>query len=336
MKRTAIITGICGQDGSYLADLLLGKGYRVFGLKRRTSSNDLGCATHLEHEAEIVEGDLADLHSLNRLCRLARAEEFYNLAAQSHVGTSFDQPLYTLIATGQGVLNCLEAIRQSGVHTRFYQASTSELFGGGHGETLLSEGTMYHPRSPYACAKLYGYWITVNYRESYKMYACNGISFNHESPRRGPAFVTRKITMAVARIKAGKQRELRLGNLDAKRDWGHARDYVQGMWLMLQQNWPDDYILATGTSHSVREFCQIAFEHASIDNYQKYVVYDPSYCRAAEVDVLIGNATKAKTVLGWQPNTTFEALVREMVDADLSAMCKSASPVRSGPDPDLP
>lgn len=204
MKRTAIITGICGQDGSYLAELLLGKGYRVFGLKRRTSSNNLGCATHLEHEVKIVEGDLADPPSLQRLCRLARAEEFYNLAAQSHVGTSFEQPIYTLIATGQGVLNCLEAIRQSGIHSRFYQASTSELFGGGHGEVLLSEGTMYHPRSPYACAKLYGYWITVNYRESYKMYACNGISFNHESPRRGPGFVTRKITMATGQPKAKK------------------------------------------------------------------------------------------------------------------------------------
>ena len=232
MKDTAIITGITGQDGSYLAELLLGMDYKVYGFKRRTSQNDLGCSEHLKNEKnlEIVEGDLLDLPSLQNLCKLAKAGEFYNLASQSHVGSSFKQPTYTLQATGLGVLNCLEAIRDSGIHTRFYQASTSELFGGQSGETLTNEDAPFHPRSPYGCAKLYGFWITVNYREAYKMYACNGILFNHESPRRGPNFVTRKITLGVANILAGRQEKLYLGNLDSKRDWGHARDFVLGMW----------------------------------------------------------------------------------------------------------
>lgn len=289
----------------------------MFGLKRRTSANHLGCAAHLEHEVEISEGDLLDLPSLQHLCRLARADEFYNLAAQSHVGTSFEQPSYTLAATGRGVLNCLEAIRQSDTRTRFYQASTSELFGGMNGRTSLSETSPFHPKSPYACAKLYGYYITLNYRASYGIYACNGILFNHESSRRGPDFVTRKITIGIAKIKAGKKQQLYLGNLDAKRDWGHARDYVQGMWLMLQQSQPDDYVLATGTAHSVREFCSLAFQHAGINDYQKYVTVDPLYYRPTDVNVLVGDAAKARIVLGWEPRTSFEALVHEMVHIDL-------------------
>jgi len=317
MKKTVIITGICGQDGSYLAELLLEKGYRVFGLKRRTSSNSLGMSEHLESEIDIVEGDLADLPSLLSLCNLAKADEFYNLAAQSHVMTSFSQPIYTAEATGLGVLNCLEAIRTSGLHTRFYQASSSELFGGIHGEVLMDETVSFYPRSPYGVAKLFGYWTTVNYRETYKMFTCNGILFNHESPRRGPNFVTRKITLGVAAIKNGLQQKIYLGNLDAKRDWGHARDYVKGMWMMLNHNHPGDYVLATGQTHSIREFCKIAFEHAGLGDYNKYVEIDPRFYRPAEVDVLIGNYTKAQTELGWFPETSFEDLVREMVDHDL-------------------
>jgi len=251
------------------------------------------------------------------LCNLAKADEFYNLAAQSHVMTSFSQPIYTAEATGLGVLNCLEAIRTSGLHTRFYQASSSELFGGIHGEVLMDETVSFYPRSPYGVAKLFGYWTTVNYRETYKMFTCNGILFNHESPRRGPNFVTRKITLGVAAIKNGLQQKIYLGNLDAKRDWGHARDYVKGMWMMLNHNHPGDYVLATGQTHSIREFCKIAFEHAGLGDYNKYVEIDPRFYRPAEVDVLIGNYTKAQTELGWFPETSFEDLVREMVDHDL-------------------
>lgn len=317
MKKSAIITGFCGQDGSYLAELLLEKDYKVYGFKRRSSSNDLGCSAHLENEQnlEIVEGDITDLPSLISLTKLAKANEFYNLAAQSHVGSSFKQPVYTLKSTGEGVLNCLEAIRESGLHTRFYQASTSELYGGQYGQTLCSESTPFHPRSPYGCAKMYGYTITVNYREAYKMFACNGILFNHESPRRGPNFVTRKITMGAAAIKRGEQDKLYLGNLKAMRDWGHARDFVRGMWMMLNHHEPSDFILATGTTHTVEDFCRVAFSHLDM-NWQDYIEVDPAFYRPAEVDILLGDYRKAKEILGWQPEISFEQLVKEMVDND--------------------
>jgi GDPmannose 4,6-dehydratase len=318
LKRTAIVTGITGQDGSYLAELLLEKDYKVYGLKRRTSRNDLGCSDHLDTEIEVIEGDLGDLPSLVNLCNLAKADEFYNLASQSHVATSFGQPVYTAQATGLGVLHCLEAIRTSGIHTRFYQASSSELYGGIHGEVLMDENVKFHPRSPYGVAKLFGYWTTVNYREAYKMYACNGILFNHESPRRGANFVTRKITLGIAGIKKGTQQKIYLGNLDARRDWGHARDYVKGMWMMLNHTHADDFVLATGQAHSIREFCEIAFQAAGLDDYTKYVDVDPRFYRPAEVDILMGNYAKAHTELGWFPETSFVDLVREMVDHDLS------------------
>jgi GDPmannose 4,6-dehydratase len=317
LKKTAIVTGITGQDGSYLAELLLDKGYRVFGFKRRTSRNDLGSSEHLSSEIDVVEGDLLDLPSLVSLCNLAKADEFYNLASQSHVHSSFTQPVYTAQATGLAVMNCLEAIRTSGLHTRFYQASSSELYGGIHGEVLMDENINFHPRSPYGVAKLFGYWATVNYREAYKMFACNGILFNHESPRRGPAFVTRKITLGIADIKKGVHEKIYLGNLDAKRDWGHARDYVNGMWMMLNHNQPDDYVLATGEAHSIREFCDVAFTHAGLGDYNKYVDIDPRFYRPSEVDVLIGNYAKARHTLGWLPETSFVNLVKEMVDSDL-------------------
>ena len=317
MNKTAIITGITGQDGSYLADLLLEKDYKIYGFKRRSSSNDLECAAHLEGKVEIVEGDLLDLPSLQSFCTLARADEFYNLASQSHVGTSFKQPIYTAEATGLGVLNCLEAIRNSGLHTRFYQASTSEMFGGQRGETFANELTPFHPRSPYGCAKLFGHSMTINYRESYKMFACCGILFNHESPRRGVNFVTRKITKGIAAIKRGTQKKLYLGNLKSKRDWGHARDYVEGMWRMLNHTKPDDFVLATGETHSVEEFCQIAFEFADLGDFRQYVEVDPQFYRPAEVDILLGDSSKARSQLGWSPKTTFQGLVQEMVTADL-------------------
>ncbi len=317
MNKTAIISGVTGQDGSYLAELLLSKDYKVYGMKRRNSSGELNCVEHLERDIEIVEGELDDLPSITKLCQLAKANEFYNLAGQSHVGYSFKAPIYTAQVTGLGVLNCLEAIRESGLHTRFYQAATSELFGGGYGETFVDEDTPFHPRSPYGVAKQFGYAITVNYREAYKMFACNGILFNHESPRRGLNFVTRKVTNAVAKIKLGKQDKLYLGNLDSKRDWGHARDYVHGMWLMLQQGQPEDYILATGRTHSIRQLCKYAFEYAGLGDYQDYVKIDPRFYRPAEVDILLGDATKARIKLGWTPTTSFEELVKEMVDNDL-------------------
>lgn len=317
MDKTAIITGITGQDGSYLAELLLEKGYKVYGFKRRTSSNSLGCSAHLEKEIEFIEGDILDLPSLSKTCKLAKADEFYNLAAQSHVGSSFEQPVYTAESTGIGVLNCLEAIRNSGIHTKFYQASTSELFGGVAGEAFMTEASPFHPRSPYGVAKMFGYWITVNYRESYKMFTSNGILFNHESPRRGPNFVTRKISLGVAAIKAEQQEKLYLGNLDAKRDWGHAKDFVRGMWMMLQHNEPGDFILATGETHSVREFCEIAFEAGGLGDYQKYVEIDPRFYRPAEVDVLLGSSQKAYQAFGWKPEITFRTLVEEMVTQDI-------------------
>lgn len=317
MKRTAIVTGITGQDASYLAELLLEKDYKVYGFKRRSSANDLGCSVHLENEPdlEIVEGDITDLPSLTALTKVAQANEFYNLAAQSHVGSSFKQPVYTLQSSGLGVLNCLEAIRESGIHTRFYQASTSELFGGQKGETFCDENTPFHPRSPYGCAKMYGFSITVNYREAYKMFACNGLLFNHESPRRGPNFVTRKITMGVANIHYGNQEKLYLGNLKAKRDWGHAKDFVRGMWLMLNHHEPDDFVLATGTTHTVEDFCREAFAYFDRD-WRKYVEVDPRFYRPAEVDILLGDASKAKRILGWTPKMSFTDLVHDMVASD--------------------
>lgn len=316
MHKTAVITGVTGQDGSYLAELLLEKDYKVYGLKRRSSGNSLGCSAHIK-DIDIVEGDVTDLSSLTRLCNLARPDEFYNLASQSHVGISFKEPVHTSQATGIGVLNCLEAIRLSGFHTRFYQASTSELYGGQRGEVHCSEETPFHPRSPYGVAKAFGHWMTVNYRESYKMFACCGILFNHESPRRGTNFVTRKVTKAVADIKRGKQDKLYLGNLDSKRDWGHARDYVRGMWMMLQHHTPTEFVLATGETRSIRELCTEAFTYAGLGSYEQYVEIDPRFYRPAEVDILIGDAGKAKRLLGWEPQIGFLDLVKDMVDADL-------------------
>ena len=315
-KPVALITGITGQDGSYLADLLLEKGYKVFGIKRRTSQNGLGCAAHLDGKAEIIEADVTDLPSLSHTVKLAKPHEFYNLAAQSHVGTSFSQPQATFEINAAGVLNCLEAIRSSGLHTRFLQASTSELFGG-LSEAPSNEDTPFHPRSPYGVSKLAGHWFTVNYRESYRMFACCSISFNHEAPRRGPNFVTRKITQGIARIKAGKQKTLSLGNMSARRDWGHARDYVDAMWRMLQQGRPDDFVLGTGETHSVQEFCDLAFKIAGLDP-QQHVIIDPLLFRPAEVNVLVADASKARTLLDWQPKTRFDKLVQEMVKHDLA------------------
>lgn len=316
MKKTAILTGISGMDAPLLAEQLLDKDYKVYGLLRRTSSASLGNADYLANDIEIVEGDITDLSCMLRLCKLANANEFYNFASQSHVGISFEQPITTAEITGVGVLNCLEAIRLSGVHTRFYQASTSELYGGMLTKDIYaSETTPFHPRSPYGVAKMMGYWATVNYREAYKMFACNGILFNHEHFFRGPNFVTRKITLAAANIKAGKQDKLYLGNLEAKRDWGWAPDYVNGAWLMLNHTHPDDYVLATGETHTVKDFCDAAFSHLDLD-YRDYVEIDPRFYRPAEVDVLIGNPSKARNVLGWKTSISFKELVSKMVDHD--------------------
>ncbi|MNW44196.1 GDP-mannose 4,6-dehydratase [compost metagenome] len=316
MTKRVLITGITGQDGSYLADLLLEKGYKVFGLRRRTSVPIMENIQHIEKEIEFIDGDLMDLSSLIHAVKVADPDEVYNLGAQSFVGTSWDQPILTGQVTALSVTNMLEAIRIVKPFARYYQASSSEMFGKVV-ETPQKETTPFYPRSPYGVAKVYGHWMTVNYRESYNMYACSGILFNHESPRRGIEFVTRKITDAVARIKLGLQDELRLGNLDALRDWGYAKDYVECMWLMLQQERPDDYVIATGETHSVREFCEIAFGHVGLD-YQEYVVTDPKFFRAAEVDLLLGDPSKAINKLGWKPQkTTFEQLVHLMVDSDL-------------------
>lgn len=316
-KKTAIITGVTGQDGSYLADFLLKKDYKVYGLVRRSSSGNLGNAAHLENDIEIVEGDLTDPKTMRDLAKLAKADEMYNLAAQSHVGTSFKEPYHTAMVTGIGPLNCLEAIRDSGYHTRFYQASTSELFGGLSGEVMCNEETPFHPRSPYGSAKAFAHYTTVNYREAYKMYACCGILFNHESPRRGPNFVTRKITKAVAAIKAGKQEKLYLGNLEAKRDWGHAKDFVRGMWMMLNQSQPEDFVLATGETHSIKEFCELAFSIGGLGDYRDYVEVDPRFYRPTEVDILLGSYKKAACLLPWEPEYNFKDLVKDMVASDL-------------------
>jgi GDPmannose 4,6-dehydratase len=344
LRKKALITGVTGQDGAYLAELLLSKGYSVWGVKRRSSSFNTGRIDHLykdAHEADsnfrLVYGDLTDSTNLIRIIQEIQPDEIYNLAAQSHVMVSFETPEYTANADAVGALRILEAIRLLKLEkkTRFYQASTSELYGKVQ-ETPQTEKTPFYPRSPYGVAKLYAYWITVNYREAYGMHASNGILFNHESPIRGETFVTRKITRAVAAIKLGLQKCLFLGNLDAKRDWGHARDYVEGMWLMLQQDAPDDYVLATGEAHSVREFVERAFSHVGITiswrgsgveetgvedlTGQALVSIDPRYFRPTEVDLLLGDASKAKRHLGWSHNTQFAELVREMVEADLAAL----------------
>lgn len=315
MKK-ALITGITGQDGSYLAELLLEKGYNVYGLIRRTSTPIMTNIEHIKDDISLLSGDLSDLSSLTSIIKKVQPDEVYNLAAQSFVATSWEQPILTGQSTAMGVTNVLEALRMEKPDARFYQASSSEMFGKVV-EMPQKETTPFYPRSPYGVAKVYGHWITVNYRESFDMFACSGILFNHESPRRGIEFVTRKITDAVARIKHGLQKELRLGNLDAQRDWGYAKDYVECMWLMLQQEEADDYVIATGEMHSVREFCRIAFGHVGL-NYEDYVVVDPKFFRAAEVDVLLGDSMKAVNKLGWSPRkTTFEQLVTMMVDSDI-------------------
>jgi GDPmannose 4,6-dehydratase len=313
-KRKAFITGITGQDGSYLAEILLEKGYEVFGMIRRSSSFNTARIDHIFGELELVFGDLGDGSSLNQLMRRIRPDEVYNLGAQSHVRVSFDIPEYTADISALGTLRLLDAIREEGVQCRFYEAGSSEMFGQVR-ETPQTETTPFHPRSPYGVGKVFGYWITRNYREAYGMYAVNGILFNHESPRRGPTFVTRKITRAVGAILRSEQNELVLGNLDAKRDWGYARDYMEGAWRMLQADEPDDYVLATGETHSVREFLDEAFGYADLD-WNEYVTIDERYFRPAEVDILLGDASKAKERLGWEPTVRFQELVRLMVDHD--------------------
>ena len=313
-KRKAFITGITGQDGSYLAEILLEKDYEVYGMIRRSSSFNTARIDHIFGDVELVFGDLSDGSSLNQLMRTIRPDEVYNLGAQSHVRVSFDIPEYTTDVGALGTLRLLDAIREEGVTCRFYEAGSSEMFGQVR-ETPQTEETPFHPRSPYGVGKVFGYWITRNYREAYGMYAVNGILFNHESPRRGPTFVTRKITRAIGAILRGEQDELRLGNLEARRDWGYARDYMEGAWSMLQADEPDDYVLATGETHSVREFLDEAFRYAGIE-WQEYVQIDERYFRPAEVDVLLGDATKARERLGWEPAVRFEELVRIMVDHD--------------------
>jgi len=325
MSKKALITGITGQDGSYLAELLLSKGYEVHGIIRRSSSFNTERIDHLYQDRHVTGvklflhyGDLSDSASLMRLLHELQPDEVYNLGAQSHVRVSFDVPEYTGDVTALGATRLLEALRETAPKARFYQASSSEMYG------LVQavpqrEDTPFYPRSPYGAAKVYAYWMTVNYRESYRMHASNGILFNHESPRRGETFVTRKITRALARIKAGLQKELYLGNLEAKRDWGYAPEFVEAMWLMLQQDQGGDYVVATGETHSVREFLEVAFACADLD-WNQYVKIDPRYYRPAEVDLLIGDAAKAKKILGWQPKTTFAELVRIMVQADIDEL----------------
>ncbi len=321
-QKIALITGITGQDGSYLSEFLINKNYQVYGLIRRSSSFNTGRIDHIyqdPHEGnlrlKLVYGDLNDASSLNRIIRTIKPDEIYNLGAQSHVKVSFEVPEYTGEVTGMGTTRLLEAIRDSGITTRFYQASSSEMFGQIK-EYPQSEKTPFYPRSPYAAAKVYSYWMTVNYREAYGLYACNGILFNHESPRRGETFVTRKITMALARIKYQIQDKLFLGNLDAKRDWGFAGDYVEAMWLMLQQKKADDYVIATGETYSVKQFLDAAFGYAGLD-WKKYVEIDKRYFRPTEVDCLIGDSSKARRALKWKPKVNFKELVRMMVDSDM-------------------
>jgi GDPmannose 4,6-dehydratase len=312
---TALVTGVTGQDGSYLAEFLLEQGYRVIGMVRRTSTINFDRIKHIQDKIEIVQGDLLDQMSLISILQQYRPEEVYNLAAQSFVPTSFEQPVLTGEFTALGVTRVLDAIRIVDPAIHFYQASSSEMFGKVQ-EVPQRETTPFHPRSPYGVAKVYGHWITINYRESYNIYACSGILFNHESPRRGLEFVTHKITNAVARIKLGLENELRLGNLEARRDWGYAPDYVHAMWLMLQQDQPDDYVVATGETHSVREFVEEAFSYVDLD-WQEHVVQDPKFYRPAEVDLLVGDPSKAGEKLGWEPSVSFKELVQIMVEADL-------------------
>lgn len=323
-----LITGITGQDGSYLTELLLDKGYEVYGVIRRSSSHNTARLNHLYQDPHgrggrltLIYGDLSDSSSLHKIIQKVQPDEIYNLGAQSHVLVSFDIPEYTAEVTGLGTVRLLESIRQTGIKTKFYQASSSELFGKAK-EVPQNETTPFHPRSPYAAAKAYAYYSTVNYREAYGIFACNGILFNHESPRRGEAFVTKKITKAVARIKYGLQDKLYLGNLDARRDWGYAKDYVKTMWLMLQQEEPDDYVIATGESHSVREFLEEAFGYVNMD-WRDFVATDPTQMRPAEVDLLLGDSGKAQKKLGWKPTVTFVELVRLMVDHDLEEVEKT-------------
>lgn len=320
-QKTALITGITGQDGSYLAELLLGMNYRVVGMVRRTSTINFDRIKHIQEQVEIVQGDLLDQSSMMDIIREYQPEEVYNLAAQSFVPTSFSQPVLTGEFTALGVTRILEAIRHLKPNTRFYQASSSEMFGKVQ-EVPQRETTPLYPRSPYGVAKVYGHWITVNYRESYNLFACSGILFNHESPRRGLEFVTHKVTHGVAKIKMGLQKELHMGNLDAQRDWGYAGDYVRAMWLMLQQDHPDDYVIATGETHSVRELCEVAFDYVGL-NWRDHVVVDPKYYRPAEVDLLIGDPTKAHKALGWEPNVSFKQLIHMMMDADLEDLRSS-------------
>ncbi len=333
-KKRALITGITGQDGSYLSELLLEQGYEVHGIIRRTSTFNTDRIDHIYEDPHnqkaklfLHYGDLTDGVTMRRILEEIKPGEIYNLGAQSHVRVSFDTPEYTVDTVGMGTLRLLEAIRdyqqRTGIEVRFYQAGSSEMFGKVQ-ELPQKETTPFYPRSPYACAKVYAHWQTINYRESYNLFACNGILFNHESPRRGETFVTRKITRALARIVAGKQKQLYLGNLDSKRDWGYAKDYVRGMWLMLQQDEPDDYVLATNETHSIREFLDIAFGYVNLD-WHDYVEFDPRYLRPAEVDILIGDSTKAREKLGWQPSVTFEELVALMVEADLEALGLSSA-----------
>lgn len=326
MTKKALITGITGQDGAYLAQLLLSKGYEVHGLARRSSTADVNTTRlkwlGIENDVRIVDGNLTDLSGLARTMRDVKPDEVYNLAAQSFVKSSWQQPILTGNVTGIGVTNVLEALRLESPGARFYQASSSEMYGLIQ-EPMQSETTPFHPRSPYAVAKLYGHWITINYRESFGLHASSGILFNHESPLRGIEFVTRKVTDAVARIKKGLAKELRLGNIDAKRDWGHSKDYVRAMWLMVQQDQPDDYVVATGRTTTVRDMCRIAFEHVGL-KIDDHLVIDPDLFRPAEVEILLGNPAKAKQKLGWEATISLEDMIREMVDADLERHANSA------------
>jgi GDPmannose 4,6-dehydratase len=322
-KRSALITGITGQDGSYLAELLLEKGYEVHGMVRRASTEKFDRIEHLRDRITLHQGDLLDQRSLVDALRMAKPQEIYNLAAMSFVAVSWIQPTLTAEFTGVGVTRMLEAMREVCPQARFYQASSSEMYGKVR-EVPQTELTPFHPRSPYGVAKVYGHFITVNYRESYNLHATSGILFNHESPRRGLEFVTRKITWHAAAIKLGLESQLRLGNLAAERDWGYARDYVEAMWLMLQRDVPEDYVIATGVAHSVRECCQIAFDEVGLGDYEKYVVIDPSFVRPAEVDHLIGDPGKAERDLGWKPKTSFEELIRLMTRADLELLSRAS------------
>jgi len=328
-RKIALITGVTGQDGSYLSELLLEKGYEVHGIIRRTSTFNTDRIDHIYQDPHQQDarfflhyGDLTDGTTLRRILEEVKPVEVYNLGAQSHVRVSFDAPEFTVDSVAMGTLRLLEAIKdyrqRTGIDVRYYQAGSSEMFGKVQ-EIPQKETTPFYPRSPYACGKVYAHWQTINHRESYNIFACNGILFNHESPRRGETFVTRKITMAIARIVAGQQKKLYLGNLDSKRDWGYAKDYVKAMWLMLQQDEPDDYVVATGETHSVKEFLELAFSHVNL-KWEDYVEFDERYLRPAEVDLLIGDPTKAKEKLGWQPSLTFPQLVNLMVDADLEAL----------------